>query len=185
MEIQICKKCKKSKKINEFSKHSVTKSGYRSICKICQSIYRKKYHKKNNKEQLQKNKEYKSKNPEKYKELTKLKFTPSYILTCKKHTENYKFSYKLICLHKELYKKWLEFQFEEDMDWNNYGKIWNIDHVIPFSKLDLYGKEKICLWSNTRPYYINDNNFKKDKIDKDDYENHLQIILLFKELILI
>lgn len=50
---------------------------------------------------------------------------------CKLCTKQYKNSIK------EQQKLYLEQQFINKMDWNNYGKIWEIDHIKPCSKFDL------------------------------------------------
>ena len=33
------------------------------------------------------------------------------------------------------FKAWLEYNFTTDMNFENYGKVWHIDHVIPLTKL--------------------------------------------------
>lgn len=67
--------------------------------------------------------------------------------------------------------KHLQQQFSGDMDWNNYGKVWEIDHIIPKSvfnyetPLDLDFKR--C-WSlmNLRPLYVSENRKKYCKLLK-------------------
>ena len=59
-------------------------------------------------------------------------------------------------------KEFLERQFLKGMTWDNYGKVWNIDHVIP---LDIAGDDvelinKLCYYQNLSPIYSKDN-FRK------------------------
>ena len=59
------------------------------------------------------------------------------------------------CSIKE-YKLHLESQFKPEMNWNNHGKIWEIDHVKSCSKFDLNDpdQQKQCFhYSNTQPLF--------------------------------
>lgn len=61
------------------------------------------------------------------------------------------------------FKKWLEFQFDDDMTWDNYGKLWTIDHILPLSSFDLNeeSEQKIAFnWKNMQP---SKDNFEKGK----------------------
>jgi hypothetical protein len=65
---------------------------------------------------------------------------------------------------------WLEFQFTVDMSWENYGKTWHIDHVIPCNAFDLTKEDhqKICFhWSNLKPLKCAENIAKSDGIFYD------------------
>lgn len=57
-------------------------------------------------------------------------------------------------------KQHLQKQFKSDMNWENYGKLWNIDHKIPQSWFDFSKKEEIrrC-WQldNLQPLYAKEN----------------------------
>ena len=58
------------------------------------------------------------------------------------------------------FKIWLEKQFQNGMTWNNYGKVWHIDHIIPLSKFDLADRNqlvKACHWFNLRPLWAREN----------------------------
>lgn len=66
------------------------------------------------------------------------------------------------CTGREL-KEWIEFQFADDMTWENQGvsKIWTIDHIIPLSRFDLTDPMERRLafsWTNLQPCR---DNFKK------------------------
>jgi hypothetical protein len=65
-------------------------------------------------------------------------------------------------------KKHLENQFDDKMSWDNYGRYWHIDHIIPQSKLPFISMEednfKKC-WnlSNLRPLEATENRKKSNK----------------------
>lgn len=70
------------------------------------------------------------------------------------------------CSIEEL-KKHLESRFTEGMTWENYGKGgWEIDHIIPLSKVDLQDLEelkKVCHYSNLQPLWAGDNRSKGNR----------------------
>ena len=59
------------------------------------------------------------------------------------------------CTGHEL-KKWIEFQFDDDMSWENHGssKLWTIDHIVPLDRFDLTNpvdRRLAFSWSNIQP----------------------------------
>lgn len=70
---------------------------------------------------------------------------------------------------------WLEFNMTPEMNWENYGSFWHVDHTMPCAKFDLTKEENqlICFhWSNLAPM-IAIENIKKS--DKEDFELILKI----------
>ncbi len=53
---------------------------------------------------------------------------------------------------------YLEKQFDENMNWDNYGKYWEVDHIHPKSLGGIYH------YSNTQPLSIKENRIKSNKI---------------------
>jgi len=54
----------------------------------------------------------------------------------------------------------LRYNFENEMTWANYGKVWEIDLIIPASAYDLTIVEQLlaCFnWKNIRPCLKSDN----------------------------
>jgi hypothetical protein len=97
-----------------------------------------------------------------------------------KRTESKKFysTNVLIGCSPSFLKEWLEYQFNSLMTWDNYGKYWDIDHVIPCSSFDMNDvqEQKTCFnWRNCRPYESTKNKIKHNKI--------IQFQLLLQELI--
>jgi hypothetical protein len=74
-------------------------------------------------------------------------------------------------------RRWLEFNFDENMTWENHGTYWDIDHIIPCSKFDFTDIEeaKACFnWRNLAPLEKIENIKKHAKIDSKRiayYEN--------------
>lgn len=67
---------------------------------------------------------------------------------------------KLIGCTVEKYKEYLESLFLKGMSWDNYGKIWDIDHIVPCNFFDLTKENhlKACFnYSNTQPMWKGDN----------------------------
>ena len=58
------------------------------------------------------------------------------------------------------FKIYLESMFESLWSWENYAKVWEIDHIIPLSKFDLTEEKyvkKACHYTNLRPLGIREN----------------------------
>lgn len=76
------------------------------------------------------------------------------------------------CSVEELIK-YLESKFIEGMSWENYGlgsNKWNIDHIIPLSKVDLTDivqLKLVCHYTNLQPMWQIDNIKKGNKYDQN------------------
>ena len=67
----------------------------------------------------------------------------------------------------DIVKKWLEFNFDDNMSWENYGSYWHIDHTLPVSVFDFNEDDNINIcfnWKNLMPLEKYKNLSKKDKI---------------------
>ena len=79
---------------------------------------------------------------------------------------NEKYSDFIGCSPNHL-RKWLEFQFEPDMNWDNLGSMWEIDHILPISKFDLTKEldRHVCFrWTNLQPLVKEENRSKSAKL---------------------
>jgi len=56
------------------------------------------------------------------------------------------------------YKTYLESKFTPEMNWDNYGKYWEIDHIYPLSKGGSFH------YTNTQPLSVIENRIKSNKI---------------------
>ena len=92
-------------------------------------------------------------------------------------------SKELLGCELDQYRKWLEFTFEEDMTWDNYGSYWHIDHVKPLISFDLSDKEaqhNAFHWTNTRAMTATNNLKKGDSINKELIEKNKKDVESFK-----
>lgn len=65
----------------------------------------------------------------------------------------------------------LENQFQDGMTWNNYGKIWHIDHIIPCTAFDVSRElqKRMCFYyKNLQPLWSSDNIKKSNDYDEKD-----------------
>ena len=80
------------------------------------------------------------------------------------------------------FKKWIEFQFDKNMNWQNYGEYWHLDHVIPCNSFDFTKEEDIkeCFnWKNYRPLEGLENIIKGDKIIKSVINKQKKLVKKF------
>lgn len=80
----------------------------------------------------------------------------------------------------------IEMQFDDKMDWGNYGKYWDIDHVIPQRMFDFSKENHVrACWSlsNIRPLRIEENEAKACDLDLELIEKY-NLKFVFQKLIL-
>lgn len=62
----------------------------------------------------------------------------------------------------------LEMLFLPGMTWENYGKVWEFDHIKPLSSFDLCDRRQYDLancFANIQPMYRDDNKIKRARIN--------------------
>ena len=92
------------------------------------------------------------------------------------------FSVKYLGCSVEYLKIWLEYQFQDEMNWENFGD-WHIDHIKPCSSYDLSKEEEqyICFnWTNLQPLWAIDNIMKSNKINILNIEEHNKLKIKFE-----
>ncbi len=85
----------------------------------------------------------------------------------------------------DFFREWLTFRFNDKMNWDNYGTVWHIDHVLPINQFNLQNTSdiQICYhWTNMQPLIKFDNQSKSDKILLYQYFNNLVNVFRFKKL---
>jgi len=185
IKIKLCSDCKENKEIHFFYNNIKSYDGLTNVCKECNKIRNKNYYYKTiDKQPIRrrikylKTKEISIKRDNEYKKLRSINDKSFKLLRSlrDRHSKAVKNAGKekkfrttdLLGCDSEYLKKYIELQFKNEMDWNNYGIIWNIDHIYPLSKVDwncIYETSKYCHYSNLQPMYIIDNIKKGNKIN--------------------
>jgi hypothetical protein len=70
-----------------------------------------------------------------------------------------------LCCDISTYRKYLEDQFVDGMTWENYGKVWDIDHIVPIKYQNPTVEEimKRLHYTNTQPLWKKINNSKGNR----------------------
>ena len=201
-ETKKCTRCNDLKNKIEFIK----KCG---MCKKCRSIHRKEYRLKNIEKFKEKDKkhyekykaqrqEYRENNIEKHKAKQKEYYTNNiqkrlgivYRNRVREKLKSGKGYIEYLGCSIEHLIKWFEFNFQyNDFTWENYGKNWEIDHVIPCATFNLVEKNDVykCFnWKNTQPVNKNFNRKKNSKIIiNQNFEQQLRLYIFQKKTAII
>lgn len=169
---------------------------YKDFTKEEKAEYQRAYHLKNKEKRNQKAKQNYIKNKERYSERGKANYQKDKEPYRVRRRRNQKIrsqkpEYRIInnlrvgiyCAisGKKKYKKTLEYlgcsisefkdrlsgMFADGMSWENYGKIWHLDHIVPVSSFDFNDEhsQRICFhYSNMQPMFAVDNMKKSNKI---------------------
>ena len=180
-----CTVCNKSKTLDKF--HLAKNKGkIRAMCKSCSSEKRKEYFQNNREKIIKQTNEYK---------IEKMKRDPIFKmerrLRCriyhafqKKNLKKKEKTMKYLDCTKSFLRKWFEYQFTEDMSFDNYGEYWHIDHVKPCSSYDLSKEEEVgeCFcWKNLQPLKGEENLLKSNKVCKKTIKEHQKKVEQFLE----
>lgn len=194
---KICTKCRTEKLLERFSKRTKSKDGLQHICRECVKISSKEWYDSN----IQRRKKYIEDNREKVSERYKkwhLRNKQSITERMRIYSKNKRkedIPYKLKKILKDRFKQalknnyktgsavrdlgcsiddlkfWLEFWFDNNMSWDNYGNKegqWSIDHIRPLSSFDLADRKQVlevCNYKNLQPLWHHDNLIKSNKIE--------------------
>jgi hypothetical protein len=105
----------------------------------------------------------------------RIRYELNTLLKGKKTKRTYEY---LGCSIDEL-KKYLETQFTGNMSWDNYGKVWHVDHIIPCASWNLSDEfENNCCWNfrNLQPLYASENQSKKDDYNQSDKIQYIEFM---------
>jgi len=72
---------------------------------------------------------------------------------------------KLLGCSIEYFKRYLESNFDDNMNWDNYGSYWELDHIIPCSAFDLTNsieQQRCFRYTNIRPLSVKENREKSN-----------------------
>lgn len=176
--MKTCKKCGILKELKFFHKNRTYKDGHENKCKLCRDYYKinkeklLSYQKSYDSTHLENRKDYRkayrSKNKIQSTERSRIRYNNDIeykikstirvrIYNALKENKSNKSIEYLGCTIQE-YKQYLESKFTSEMNWDNYGSYWEIDHIYPLSKGGSFH------YTNTQPLTINENRTKSDKI---------------------
>jgi len=156
MASKFCKSCNTVKSVNDFNHDSYASDGFLHKCKKCS---------------VQHYKQWRENNKERFNEQNRNYYVNNIQARISKHTHTKlwnilrrgRFSLRteeILGIPKGLYLDWLSFNFENDMCFSNYGKLWQIDLVTPASAFDLTNEQQLLIafnWRNIRPCLKSDN----------------------------
>jgi len=143
-----CEKCQEEKALKNFAK--LKKYYKRKICISCYPLFLREQ-----KTEWCKNAHNTNMN---YRIKKSLAARLRTVLVKKTSTMNY------IGCNIQYLREWFEYNFTDEMNWDNYGSFWSIDHIIPVCNFDLTVEDeklKCWNWSNLMPVTINFNSSKK------------------------
>lgn len=83
------------------------------------------------------------------------------------------------------FKKWIEFRFSNEMNWDNFGSYWHIDHILPISKFDFTIEKNryICShWTNLQPLEASINQSKLNNYHLHYYFNNIVNVFRFNSV---
>jgi hypothetical protein len=168
-----CNQCDKWKLENYYSKLLRASDNLNIYCKGCEKIKRKKLWDTNgDKYRESQNKRLKwRRDNDIYYHLKEI-FRSRMNHAIKGKTKSNK-TMKLIGCNSIYLKEYLETQFREGMNWENYGE-WQVDHIVPISFFNLMipkQQQKAFHYTNCQPLWRVENAFKSAKTDlnPEDY----------------
>jgi hypothetical protein len=163
----ICEKCAEEKPLKYFAK--LKKFYKKKICILCYPVF------------LTEQKNEWCKNETKTNMNYRLKKSLAARLRCVMVKNDSTMNY--IGCNIQYLREWFEYNFTNDMDWDNYGSYWSIDHIIPVCKFNLTDENErleCWNWSNLMPVTVKYNSSKKE-IDINQINYILNKIESFKE----
>ena len=141
--------------------------------------YAKKWNEKNKKYKLEQNRIYRQNHKKERNESLKIRRQTDInfkiinnirtrINRAIKNNQKKGYTIELLGCSIDFYKEFLLQKFTFEMSWENYGSVWEIDHIIPCASFDLTKEKnqfKCFNYINTQPLLCSENRSKSDKLD--------------------
>ena len=200
MTTKRCSKCGEEKALCEFSKNKSTKDGLRSLCKTCDKAYkqankekiaeqRKAYRQENKEKIAEQNKAYYEENKDKIaeqkaaNEKKRMANDPAFKMKKRIGSSVYKAlkkqgktkggsTFSALPYTPQDLVEHLEKQFDEKMNWDNYGTYWHLDHIypqslFPHSSLEDENFQKCWTLENLQPLEAKENMSKGSLYERE------------------
>jgi len=179
--LKTCKSCKILLSLSCFNKNKGGLLGLRARCILCEKSRKANFYSQNRLKILANKKTYQTINAESRKaysyaycknrlkndKLYKLKINIASLIRNSIKSKTTKRALKTIDLlgcSVECFKQHIESSFSPDMNWNNYGSYWSIDHICPCDQAQTAAEIiKLQHYSNLRPMTVTDNIVKSNK----------------------
>jgi hypothetical protein len=194
VESKVCITCNVDKPSCGFNGHKGMSDGLRSHCIECQSDYRKEYHEiiENKEKGHEQNKKFCDDHKNERNKIRSDRYCNDIQFNSRdvigRRTRNFS-RFESIDYNKEFgctpkfFRKWLEFQFDDGMTFNNHGKStksvkkWELDHIIGYTNFDLtdeFQKSLCTHWTNIQPMWGHEN---KEKLDRTQLHHVMNSIV--------
>ena len=148
MDTKVCSKCGVEKALCEFNKNKGTRDGRLNRCKICDRELYRSYYNNNRKSVIEQKRAYQEQNRVKINKRERLRRRSNAELrvadNCRRTichnlkkqgaTKGGRTFSALPYTPSDLVEH-LEKQFDDKMNWDNYGSYWDVDHIYPQSLL--------------------------------------------------
>ena len=151
MDTKICVACKQEKILTEFYTHKRSPKGRTSRCKECKKVYLSQPEHLAKRNKWAKN-QYDN-NPA-FRLMSILRVRVNMLLINKEKNK----TNELIGCSPQEWVVYLEQQWDDKMNWGNYGEYWEVDHIHPLSKGGSFH------YKNTQPLTVSENRSKGDKL---------------------
>jgi transposase-like protein len=176
VQFKRCCTCHEWKELFNYSRNRTKRDGLQSRCKICKRNYNRQYQPKKYRDDIQ----------HRTAQLMRKRLNKMIRQGIRSPR-----TAEIIGISHQDFLDWIEFQFTESMNWNNYGSVWCFEHCCPLSAFDLTNEEqlkKAMNWMNIRPYCKIRNSEKKASksihgcryYSKSKLRNFLMTKIIFK-----
>lgn len=202
--MKACSRCKQEKPESEYYWANKQRGQLQYRCKTCHSQVVKVYHE-NNREKIKEahdrwmdnggreiQRAYRQNNKEKQRAYQNSRYKDDVQFRLGKllrrrlsqfcFNNKSKRTFEYLGMDAKTFKTWLEYQFDEDMNWENQGTYWDMDHVKPCTAFDLELEEHkdVCFhWTNIRPLEKVSNIKKRDKVCIETIHRHAFLVNSF------
>ena len=83
-------------------------------------------------------------------------------------------TFDVLGMSMDVFRQWIQCQFEPGMTWDTYSVEWELNHVLPVSSFDLDDplQQHVCFgWTNFQPKFIADNRAKGNALRIHEFFN--------------
>ncbi len=69
----------------------------------------------------------------------------------------------------ETFRKWIELQFNNELNWENFGSSWQFEHIIPVIYFSADKNDQKLCWNFTNIFVSSENNIERDILSAKTY----------------